>query len=245
MTISAGCWSDLKITVRGASDLEGLLYLNSARVGRLTRLRPVEIRVVTPGHPDRRSIETFIEQIYRRTHGASVARHYPTLLSLHDVRGEVLGAVGLRSAARERLFLEQYLFRPVEDAMAEVAGRAVGRAEIAEVGSLASVGNGASVFLVIATAAFLDTHRFSYAVVTANEAMRRIIVAFGFAHTVLGPARRDALADGGESWGRYYASAPQMLAGPVAPACDLIAPYLPLELNTGLGPVLAGASGFA
>lgn len=245
MTISADCWSDMKISVRGPSDLEGHLCLDSDRLGRLTRLRPVEIRVVTRGHADRRSVEAFIEEVYRRAHGASVARHYPTLLSLHAAGGEVLGAIGLRSAACEPLFLEQYLSEPVEDAIAESTGCIIGRAGIAEVGSLASAGNGASVFLVIAAAAFLDTHRFTYAVVTANAAMRRIIAAFGFAHTVLGPARAETLADGGESWGRYYHSAPQMLAGPVAPACHLIAPYLPLELNTGLGPVLAGASGLA
>lgn len=235
----------MKISVRGVHGHEGQLCLDSARIGRLTRLCPVEIRVVTEGHADRRSIETFIEEVYRRTHGASVTRHYPTLLSLHDEYGRIHGALGLRSAAREPLFLEQYLPTPIEDAIAGITGDMIGRAEIAEVGSLASAGNGASVFLVIAAATFLDSRHFSYAVVTANAAMRRIIDAFGFNHTVLGPAHSEALREGGNSWGRYYASSPFMLAGPVAPACDLIAPYLPLELNTGLGPVLAGPSGLA
>ena len=242
MTISAGRCSDLKLIVRGARDLRGHLCLDRDKLARLTRLRPVEIRVVTQGHVDRRSIEAFIEEVYRRRHGASITTHYPTLLSLHDAGGDVLGAVGLRSAARDRLFLEQYLQGPVEDAIAETAGRSIARAEIAEVGSLASLGNGASVFLVIAAATFLDSRRFSYAVVTANSAMRRIIRTFGFAHTVLGAARGEELADGGQDWGSYYACGPQMLAGPVAPARALIAPYLPLELNTGLAPALAGAS---
>ena len=243
MTISAGCRSDLKISVRGVRDLEGHLCLDIDRLGRLTRLRPVEIRVVTQGHADRLYIEAFIEDVYRRSHGASVTTHYPTLLSLHGAGGDVLAAVGLRSAARGRLFLEQYLQGPVEDAIAAATGRPIGRAEIAEVGSLASLGNGASVFLVIAAATFLDTRRFSYAVVTANDAMQRIIRTFGFAHTVLGAAHGEALADGGRNWGSYYSCGPQMLAGPVAPARGLIAPYLPLELNSGPGALLAGASG--
>jgi len=201
--------------------------------------------VVTEGHADRRRIEAFIEDVYRRSHGASITAHYPTLLSLHDAAGDVLGAVGLRSAARDRLFLEQYLQGPVEDAIAEATGHPITRPEIVEVGSLASAGNGASVFLVIAATAFLDSRRFRYAVVTANDAMWRIIRTFGFAHTVLGAARGEALADGGQGWGSYYACGPQMLAGAVAPAYHLIAPYLPLELNGGLGPLLAAASGLA
>jgi len=31
MTISAGCWTDLKINVRGAGDLEGDLCLDAER----------------------------------------------------------------------------------------------------------------------------------------------------------------------------------------------------------------------
>ncbi len=242
MTIGVGCCSEMKISVRGVRDLEGHLCLDSDRLRRLTRLRPVEIRVVTRGHAERRLIEAFIEDVYRRSHDASITTHYPTLLSLHGAGGDVLAAVGLRSAARDRLFLEQYLQSPVEDAIAAATGRPIGRAEIAEIGSLASLGNGASVFLVIAAATFLDTRRFSYAVVTANDAMRRIICTFGFDHTVLGAARGEALADGGRNWGSYYGCGPQMLAGPVGPACDLIAPFLPLELNSGPGALLAGAS---
>jgi len=42
----------------------------------------------------------------------------PTLLATYEPNGDVRAAVGIRSAAIERLFLETYTRRPIEDTIA-------------------------------------------------------------------------------------------------------------------------------
>jgi Thermostable hemolysin len=239
MTISASCQRELKIELSSSRDVQGALCLDGERIRRLSRLRPVGIVVASRSHPDRRRVEGFIEEIYRRNHGSTITQHYPTLISLHAVSGDVIGAIGLRSAGGDPLFLEQYLQAPVEEVICRVTGQSMRRDQIAEVGSLASAGYGASAFLIIAAAAVLESQRFKYAVVTATAALRHILASLGFAHTVLGAARSEALADAGHSWGDYYANRPQMLAGAIAPAFALLDQYLPFEQNADLVALLA------
>src|SRR5688572_8230358 len=66
--------------------------------------------------PGRPRVEAFIRSVYARCYRARLRSFAPTLAAWED-RGEVLAAAGYRSAV-DPLFLERYLDRPIEEALA-------------------------------------------------------------------------------------------------------------------------------
>ena len=224
----------LEISFNSGTEVRGTLFMDRDRVRSLTNLEPSAISLTQQAEPDRVHVESFIERVYARRFGSTITRHYPTLMNVHDQHGRVVAAVGLRLAAEEPLFLERYLVSSVESALADAGYRLVERQGIVEIGNLASVSRGASVFLFVALAAYLRQQRLAYAVVTGTKALRRAFALFGFDFVELGAANPDALPDRGASWGSYYARDPKVLGGAIAPACARLEPYLPLENNGDL-----------
>jgi len=163
-------------------------------------------------------VERFIERCYFDRFGSVISDHYPTLLSLQDAQGEILAALGVRNAGDERLFLECYFDEPIERVVALITSAAPSRAEILEIGNMASTGRSASARLIAASAKYLEASRCRYAVVTATDELRKMFGSFGFDWDVLGTARADRLPDRGLSWGRYYEQSPEILVGEILQA---------------------------
>ena len=224
----------LEISFNSGSEVQGTLFMDRDRVRSLTCLVPSAISLTQQAEPDRALVEGFIEQVYANRFGSVIARHYPTLMNVHDAHGRVVAAVGLRRAAEETLFLERYLGRSAEMALAEAGYGAVDRREIVEIGNLASASRGASVFLFVTLAAYLRQQHLTYAVVTGTTAIRRSFALFGLDFVELGVADPEALPDKGASWGSYYARDPKVLGGAIAPASARLEPYLPIEKNGDL-----------
>jgi len=224
----------LEISFTSGAEVQGTLFMDRKRVGSLTSLIPSAISLTHRAGPDRAHVEGFIEQVYAHRFGSVIARHYPTLMNVHDQHGRVVAAVGMRSAADEPLFLERYLDQPVESVLAGAGQAAIGRQAIVEIGNLASTSRGASVFLFVTLAAYLRQQQLTYAVVTGTKALRRSFALFGFDFVELGTASPDALPDRGASWGSYYTRDPKVLGGAIAPACARLEPYLPSERNCDL-----------
>jgi hypothetical protein len=134
----------------------------------------------------------------------------------------MLAASGFRPAAGERLFLEQYLTASVEDTLGNAIGQPVSRDSVVEIGSLASVGQGASVYLFASLAAHLQRLGFLYAVATVTRALQRSIDMLGLDVLALGNADPKRLADEGEVWGSYYQRCPRILGGPIASSNALL-----------------------
>lgn len=217
----------LEISFSAGADAQGTLFPDRGPTG----LMPSEIAATRQAEPDRAHVESFIEQVYAHRFGSVIARHYPTLMNVHDGQGRVLAAVGLRLAAEEPLFLERYLDQPVERALAQAKGGSVDRHGIVEIGNLASADRDASVFLFVTLAAYLRHRQLTYAVVTGTKALRRSFALFGFDFVELGAANPEALPDKGASWGSYYERDPKVLGGAIAPACARLEPYLPPRKN--------------
>jgi hypothetical protein len=170
-------------------------------------------------------VEHFIERRFLDRFGSIISDHYPTLLSLQNEAGEVLAALGLRSAAGESLFLERYFDEPVEHVISDALGVIPARADILEMGNLASIGRSPSARLIAAAALYLATCRYRYAVVTATEELRRMLGSFGFAWRALGAPRVDRLPDLGRSWGRYYEQDPLILVGRIQQPSKRMSPF--------------------
>ncbi len=166
----------------------------------------------------RRAIEDFIEAVYGERFGATIRCGYPAVMAVYGKDESIEAALGLRHAADQDLFLEQYLDLPIEALLSVRLGVRVARHQIVEIGSLASHSWRASIRLILATSARLASGRACYGVVTATRELRRNFAAFGVACAALGPARAERLPDRGACWGRYFQHDPQILVGAIDPA---------------------------
>lgn len=183
---------------------------------------------------ERASAEAFIRAVYVRAYDASLDVRYPTLMSIGGEQG-ISAAMGLRNAGHERLFLEHYLDKPIEEALFDATGETVKRSEIIEVGNLASSGLGAAKYLYLAFHAYAYERGYRYVAVTATSALARSFEHMGLKAQWLAKADPARLPGKGEGWGSYYDAQPQVIAGDIAQSLSVLmrrygGEYQPLEV---------------
>lgn len=164
-------------------------------------------------HPRRAELERYVQQVFSAKHGARVKSFMPTLLALQGGGGQVCGVAGYRFATHESLFLERYLDVPIEAAIRTATHASVSRADIVEVGNLASLRCKAAVHLVALLPQLLVNKGCSWVVFTATEGVRTILDRFGAPVYELAPARAERVAGLGDEWGEYYRADPRIMAG--------------------------------
>ena len=174
------------------------------------------------GAPNRMLLEEYVRDAFRAKHGATLGSLMPTLVAFRDRHGSLRGVAGLRGAHEDRLFLEQYLDRPIErvlaDALcetgqADTAGVAIRRSDIVEVGNLAGASCRAAVRIVAQLPAYLMTRRYRWIVFTATSALRDILAGFGAPLVELARADAASVGEQRDEWGRYYETDPRVCAG--------------------------------
>jgi hypothetical protein len=174
------------------------------------------------GAAGRSELEAYVRAAFLAKHGAVVRTFMPTLLAFRDRAAALRGVVGVRGAHQERLYLEQYLDRPVEDALAAALAAqgitSVPRARIAEVGNLAGNNCRAAVRMVAHVPAYLMAHGYEWIVFTATDAVRQILAGFGAPLVELARANGSSVAAASDEWGRYYETDPRVYAGCLADA---------------------------
>jgi hypothetical protein len=175
--------------------------------------RTLRLAEARAGAADRAELEAFVADAFRRRHDATVQSFMPTLLSFRDGAGELRGVIGLRGAARQPLYLEQYLEQPVELAIAAATDRAVERRQVVEVGNLAGTNCRTAMRMVAALPAHLLAQDYEWIVFTATSAVRGILQGFGAPLVELARADASRVAGGPDRWGRYYDTDPRVLAG--------------------------------
>jgi hypothetical protein len=161
----------------------------------------------------RADLEHYVREAFARRHGARVATFMPHLVALRD-RGDRLCAVaGYRGAGATRLYLEQYLPAPIEQAIAAATGQAVDRATVVEVGNLAAANCRAARHLAARLPALLLGSGYSWLAFTGTRVIRDLLAGFDAPLVDLGPADPARLGDVLDDWGTYYDSEPRVLAG--------------------------------
>lgn len=179
------------------------------------------------GGRGRAELENFVADAFRHKHGADVHAFMPELLGLRNPAGRLQGVVGVRAAAAERLFLEQYLDGPVEQVLSAQLSEPVGREQIAEIGNLASAGCRQAQYLVSMLPAFLMERGHTWVVFTATSLVRGILESVGGALVELAPADPARLGRGADQWGAYYRTDPRVMAGYLPTSLDLSAARRP------------------
>ncbi|MDH5427035.1 MAG: thermostable hemolysin [Nitrospirota bacterium] len=224
--------SMLQIAVKNDEGFTGRLSLNQRRVQNFTLLSPRTIAITKYCSAQRHRVERFIEQTFHQAYGAEIRGHYPTLMSVHDEEDTILAAVGFRFAKEEPLFLEQYLNVPVEQLLRDHDPKPVEREVIVEVGNLASLGQGASIFLFAALNGYLSQQGIKIVTFTATDFLHRYFTKLGMNTIVLGEANQGRLQDGGHSWGTYYKTNPRVISGSVKQVVQGLHGHLQVVLET-------------
>ncbi|HEX6266192.1 MAG TPA: thermostable hemolysin [Burkholderiales bacterium] len=172
--------------------------------------------VLLPHIPGQRAaLERFIAERFHSVHGARIHHFCAQLLGVRDALGRWQAGAGYTPAASGRLFLEQYLDQPVEALLAAAAGKAVARAQVAEVGNLAAV-PGMGRMLIPAIGRHLHRLGYRWVVFTATRELRNAFRRLHLQPLELAPALPARLPDGGAAWGSSYAHEPAIMGGRIA-----------------------------
>lgn len=151
-----------------------------------------------------------IEAHFRTSHGAEITVPALRLAVVRGANGRILGAAGLRDAARG-FFSQVYLDRPVEEMLTQLSGNPVTAHEVIEVVSMACPNPAATLRLIEAITAEGRRQGAGWGLFTATGPLMRLLRRTGVPLLPLAPARPERLADA-DRWGRYYQTSPWVCA---------------------------------
>jgi hypothetical protein len=179
---------------------------------------PTKIEMSALQDHDRSEVERYIHSSFLKAYGADVKQFMPELMSLRSDAGQLMGALGLRRASDDMLFLEQYLDRPVEQLLAAQINSPVDRDGIVEVGNLAVSGAGGGRWLITALTAYLYASHEKWVVFTAGPVLCNAFSRMGIDLVELGDADPSRLnPEELPAWGHYYDQKPRVMAGLIKP----------------------------
>jgi hypothetical protein len=188
-----------------------------------SRTYPTKIEMSAFHDHSRSEIEHYIHRSFLQAYGADVHLFMPELMSLRSDAGLLMGALGLRRASDDVLFLEQYLERPVEQLLAAQINSPVDRDGIVEVGNLAVSGAGGGRWLITALTAYLYASHKKWVVFTAGPVLCNAFSRMGLDLIELGDADPSRLElDEQGTWGSYYDQRPKVMAGLVKPGYHIL-----------------------
>ncbi|MEE9101919.1 MULTISPECIES: thermostable hemolysin [Pseudomonas] len=165
--------------------------------------------------PQRQEIEAFVHERFDRVHHADVHHYLPELLSLRDRHGALVAVAGIRLALEEPLFLERYLDEPLEAPVSRIAGYAVPRQELVEVGNLAARNAGSARLIIAAVTWLLAARGLRWVAFTGAATLINSFHRLGLEPTVLATADPTRLNGELADWGSYYDQHPQVFTGSI------------------------------
>ncbi|MGH8424485.1 MAG: thermostable hemolysin [Pseudomonas fluorescens] len=166
-----------------------------------------------PDEPLRPVFEAFIQQRFRKAHGADIRQFMPELFGMNDASGELCAVAGVRLASREPLFLERYLDEPIDPLISAAADCAVDRRGIVEVGNLAATDTGSARMSIIAITYLLAMGGLEWVAFTGNIGLVNSFHRLGLKPVTHCAADPQRLGDDRHSWGSYYESKPWVHVG--------------------------------
>ncbi|VVM93059.1 hypothetical protein PS645_02885 [Pseudomonas fluorescens] len=161
-----------------------------------------------PNDALRATFEAFIQQRFRKAHGADIRHFMPELFGMHNAEGQLCAVAGVRRAHLEPLFLERYLDEPIESLISAAAEHSVDRNAIVEVGNLAASDTGSARLSIIAITYLLAMGGLEWVTFTGSIGLVNSFHRLGLEPVTLCAADPDRLGDERQHWGSYYESKP-------------------------------------
>ena len=174
---------------------------------------PMSLVRALPEETRRRAFEAYIQQRFRKAHGADIRHFMPELFGLNNASGELCAVAGVRLANTEELFLERYLDEPIDPLISAAANQTVDRTGIVEVGNLAASDTGSARLSIIAITYLLAMGGLEWVAFTGNIGLVNSFHRLGLKPVTLCAADPARLGDDRHSWGSYYDSKPWVHVG--------------------------------
>lgn len=166
-----------------------------------------------PDDQQRPLFEAFIQQRFRKAHGADIRHFMPELFGMHSRDAGLCAVAGIRRAHLEPLFLERYLDEPIEPLISAAAEQTVARTGIVEVGNLAANDTGSARLSIIAITYLLAMGGLEWVAFTGNIGLVNSFHRLGLKPVTLCAADPARLGDERHNWGSYYESKPWVHVG--------------------------------
>ena len=181
--------------------------------------KSLSLEVIGQQAPNREAVEQSIMRKFETRYGAHLSQFLPNLIRLGD-SGAAGAVVGVNPARNNKLFLEQYLDRPIEQSIAAAFKTPVDRDQVVEIGNLAAnvPGLAYSLFAILATA--LSQAGYRWVTCTATPQVASMLERLHFAAQPLCDADPSKLESGSVDWGEYYSLRPRVMAGDVHLAAE-------------------------
>lgn len=187
------------------------------------------VTIHRPASPQYPEIKSFIENIFYRSYHAKISVNFPKIMALTNRNNKLISAVGVRNAADNRLFLEQYLDKNIEEILRDLTKSKVERSDIVEIGSLASNKKNAARCLYVALSAYLKNENYKYAVMTGTEYLLKYFEKAGLKPKIIAKADRSKLIDKNVDWGTYYETNPKVMLLDVANGYEVLNRFLGID----------------
>jgi hypothetical protein len=166
-----------------------------------------------PGDPQRNAFEIFIQQRFRKAHGADIRHFMPQLFGMSDASNALCAVVGVRVASDGPLFLECYLDEAIDPLISATADHCVERSAIVEVGNLAASDTANARLSIIAMTYLLAMGGLEWVAFTGNLGLVNSFHRLGLKPVTLCAADPARLGEDRHAWGSYYESKPWVHVG--------------------------------
>lgn len=163
---------------------------------------------------DRKEAENFIKDAYASAYGANLEFFMPRLMKLRNNHNELLAACGMRSAKDDRLFLEKYIDKPIEQIIRESTGEDAKRNQIVEIGNLAVSANGIVRKTIIAVINRLYEEGYDWVAFTGTKKLLNSFRSLGLDPVQICKADPERLdIESRMNWGSYFDNEPVVMIG--------------------------------
>ncbi|MGL4827184.1 MAG: thermostable hemolysin [Vibrionaceae bacterium] len=179
-------------------------------------------------------LQAYIQEAYSKAFNATIPHFLPMLAGLYRADGVLVGACGMNLASDGRLYLENYLDQPIEQAVAKKLAIAVpARQKIIEIGNFASSEPGNARLMFAALCKLLCDNQLDFVVFTGTAKLRRSFERLSLNPVELALADAKMVGSDADAWGEYYSNQPKVMVG------DINAGKAVLEQNSILLNLLA------
>lgn len=174
---------------------------------------PMQFVRALPEDTLRSTLESFIQQRFRKAHGADIRHFMPELFGMSDMSGTLSAVVGVRLASDGPLFLEGYLDESIEPLISAAAGQSVARTSVVEVGNLAASDTGSARLSIIVMTYLLAMGGLEWVAFTGSLGLVNSFHRLGLKPVTLCAADPARLGEERHAWGSYYESKPWVHVG--------------------------------
>jgi len=169
------------------------------------------IQILNTKHVLRSQVEDFIKGIFKQHHNAQISSFLPQLFAIFDEHGNTKSVLGLRNAQCDSLYLERYLDQPIETLIAQAKQQLVRRAQVVEIGNLASLNSVSCKTLFSFITQHLQDQNVEWITCTGTAVLRLVFRRLGIKALPIHQADQNRLGDEQYEWGSYYDNDPQVM----------------------------------